>query len=100
MSEINLVLERTCDSCPTQYEGSIDGYPLYFRMRWGGWRFTVAEKEIALHRDARGIRGFNREDDLGEENRMLSYMADDEAMQIIEDCLIEFIESGFDRLVM
>lgn len=36
-----IVADRTCDACPTQYEGEIDGNPFYFRARWGWWTLTV-----------------------------------------------------------
>jgi hypothetical protein len=31
----------TCSACPTQYEGTIDNIPFYFRYRWGGCRIEI-----------------------------------------------------------
>lgn len=36
-------LERTCDACPEQYEGTVDGNPAYFRLRHSSWRFCIAK---------------------------------------------------------
>lgn len=35
---------RTCNGTPTQYEGTVDGYPAYFRFRWGHLEFTITKK--------------------------------------------------------
>lgn len=35
-------LTLTCNGSPVQYEGTVDGYPAYFRARWSAWRFTIA----------------------------------------------------------
>lgn len=32
----------TCEACPVQIEGEVDGLPFYFRARWESWSFTVA----------------------------------------------------------
>ncbi len=31
----------TCDACPTQYSGTIDGTPFYFRFRYGHYSLTL-----------------------------------------------------------
>ena len=35
---------RTCAGTPTQYEGTVDGYPAYFRFRFGCLSFTIVKK--------------------------------------------------------
>lgn len=37
-------MKLTCGACPVQLEGTIFGYPAYFRARWGSWSLTVANK--------------------------------------------------------
>jgi hypothetical protein len=40
--------ECTCGAYPTQYEGSIDGKPFYFRLRHGWWTMTIAHHDPVL----------------------------------------------------
>ena len=40
-----LSLTKTCDACPTQWEGKlIDGRMLYFRYRWGVLNISISHK--------------------------------------------------------
>jgi hypothetical protein len=39
--DVNIRL--TCLASPVQFEGTIDGYPIYFRSRWSSWELTVAK---------------------------------------------------------
>ena len=42
-------LRMTCEACPVQIEGSIDGLYLYFRARWDSWRLAIAQtSELAV----------------------------------------------------
>ena len=36
-------IQFTCDSCPVQAEGTVDGVPFYFRARWDRWRMTIGD---------------------------------------------------------
>ncbi len=38
---VELEMETTCSSCPVQIEGTVNGYPFYFRERHGEWRFAI-----------------------------------------------------------
>ena len=40
-------------ACPTQAFGTVDGLPCYFRYRYGGWQFSVAEDASADPVDVR-----------------------------------------------
>ena len=42
-AEYGCSLRMTCEACPVQVEGTIDGNGLYFRARWDAWRLTIAE---------------------------------------------------------
>lgn len=35
-------LQLTCSMCPTQYEGTVGGYFIYYRSRFDEWRVTIA----------------------------------------------------------
>lgn len=49
-------LRLTCESVPVQFEGTVDGYPAYFRARYSGWSFTIARTEEAAVGASVGIR--------------------------------------------
>lgn len=36
LSDDGIVAEMTCPACPVQIEGTVDGWPFYFRLRGGG----------------------------------------------------------------
>lgn len=40
-------LAITCDACPVQIAGTVDGMHLYFRARSGEWRCAIAASEGA-----------------------------------------------------
>lgn len=42
-ADFNCELRMTCEACPVQVEGTIDGNGLYFRARWDSWRLAIAE---------------------------------------------------------
>lgn len=43
MTDSGIRLARTCDACPVQYEGEVDGCPAYFRYRFGFLEFTIVK---------------------------------------------------------
>ncbi len=43
MSLVDVVISCTCGACPLQYEGTVNGYPFYYRGRWGRWYFGIGE---------------------------------------------------------
>lgn len=46
-------IRLTCLASPVQFEGTIDGYPMYFRSRWSSWELTIAKKgknPVSAHR--------------------------------------------------
>lgn len=46
----------TCEMCPFQMEGTLDGLPFYFRERWDRWSLSVGEDPVMIRRD--GTNGF------------------------------------------
>ena len=36
-------ITKTCSACPEQYEGTVDGNPIYFRLRHGYWTFCISK---------------------------------------------------------
>ena len=85
-------LERTCFACPMQYSGKVDGYPLYFRLRHGRWSFTIAEKNAVWPGDDE--RFYDRSERC--DDKYDGLMPEDEAIAIIERCVAQFRERGFD----
>ncbi len=43
---MTLEMRQTCPGAPLQYEGSVDGYPFYFRSRWDDWSFEIIEAGV------------------------------------------------------
>ena len=84
---MDLRMTRTCDFAPVQYEGTVNGYPFYFRARWMAWSFTVATTpEEAV--STMGI--LNRQDWYGK-NADASGMPYEDAEAIIRQCAQEFL---------
>jgi hypothetical protein len=57
-AEYDCELRMTCEACPVQVEGTIDGYGLYFRSRWDSWRLAIAgttDQAIAAGRSTDAI---------------------------------------------
>lgn len=44
-----IILTRTSDACPVQYDVSADGHEFYFRARGNGWRFEEMVDETWVH---------------------------------------------------
>lgn len=40
-----VLTEGPCGHCPVQAEGTIDGFPFYFRARWDAWSLRVAAEK-------------------------------------------------------
>ena len=65
-AEYNCDLRMTCEACPVQVEGTIDGYGLYFRSRWDSWRLAIAETfEQAVRASRMGDTTFYHESSAG-----------------------------------
>jgi hypothetical protein len=59
-------LTMTCEACPLQYEGTVNGKPFYYRGRWGGWCFGVGDTMNGKENGAVGVAmgfldGFQRQ---------------------------------------
>ena len=85
-------IERTCFACPMQYGGKVDGYTLYFRLRYGQWSVTIAEKNAVW--PGKDERQFERLGTHGD--GFAGLMPENEAVAIIERSIAEFRERGFD----
>ena len=86
------VVEKTCAACPLQFEGTVDGYPLYFRLRWGWWSFTIAENSAVWPSDDEEY--YERRGAYGDD--LTGIMSDEDALAIIDRCVAEFRKTGFD----
>jgi hypothetical protein len=79
---------------PVQAEGEIDRVPFYFRSRWDRWTFGVASEhqpDLVLVDSAQD--GFFRSEKYRPSRFAASWMPLDEAKDIIERCIREYLES-------
>ncbi len=74
--------------CPVQAWGEVRGRDLYFRARYDGWGFDIADDRGVLPSDGGGIDsgGFRREGNYP----LASWMPHTEAVAVIERCLKEY----------
>lgn len=70
-------------SCPCQADGTMDGYPFYFRARHGLWTLDVCN---AGNDPVDGDSIFSRDGDDPDNG----YMPEDKAAKIIFECWCEF----------
>jgi hypothetical protein len=94
VNELDIVLKRTCDAAPVQYEGTVNGRPFYFRARWDAWSFSIADTlDEAITASDLWIPpgGFFRESTFGTGDYAASYMPHEEAEHIITQCANEYI---------
>lgn len=76
-------------NAPVQGDGTVAGRELYFRARHDAWSFDIADHKGALPSDGRADPdGFYREG----ESVNASWMPLEEAMQIIDQCLSEYLQ--------
>jgi hypothetical protein len=80
-------------NCPVQGFGTVAGREIYFRARHEAWSFDVADHKGALPSDGRAdADGFYREGDYTSAGvDGAGYMPFEVAVQIIEQCLCEYI---------
>jgi hypothetical protein len=92
----------TCPAAPVQIEGTIDGYPFYFRSRWSRWTFTLVEPgqdpvapgglEDPVAPTGLGGALFWREDQYGSDTDVAaaSWMPHEKAWWIVSECAAQF----------
>ena len=84
-------------SGPVQAEGTINGFPFYFRARHDTWTFAISENPEIDPVDIQIIEtgkryGFFAEGRLGKEWEYLaSYMDSDKVTEIIKKCSKEYL---------
>jgi hypothetical protein len=42
LTDTGIALRCTCSACPVQYEGTVDGYPAYWRARYDSFTLAIA----------------------------------------------------------
>lgn len=95
MAELDLNYYFTCFAAPVQAEGTLFGYPFYFRSRHEHWSFSLSEHDdldpvdIQTEEGAKGY-GFFREERYGSEKYDASYMSIEDAEAIIKRCAEEY----------
>ena len=79
---------------PVQGHGIVDGHAWYFRARWAGWSFEIAEAAevdwaaVDLGQDVGGWR--IQDQAWGEDEYAASYMPYATAWAIIQQCITRF----------
>lgn len=82
---------------PVQAEGTVNGFPFYFRARYDTWTFSISENPevdpVDIQMDEQGKKyGFFAEGRVGNEwDYAASYLDDDKARHIIERCVSEYL---------
>lgn len=83
---------------PVQAEGTVNGFPFYFRARYDTWTFAISENPavdpVDIQMDEQGkTYGFFAEGRAGGEwDYAASYLDDDRAILIIERCAREYLD--------
>ena len=81
-------LRMTCPAVPVQYDGDVDGYPAYFRYRFGHWYFVVTHPGSEPVMPKKEDLIFFREGDRGDE--WAGDMPKDEADEFVSGLVAEF----------
>ena len=85
-------------SAPVQADGTINGFPFYFRARWDEWTFAISENPNISPVDIQFIEtgkeyGYFAEGRIGKEWEYLaSYMEVDMVKDIITKCSNEYLK--------
>lgn len=86
-------------SAPVQADGTINGFPFYFRARWDGWSFAISENPqvdpVDIQMEETGKEhGYFAEGTIGKEWEYLaSYMEFSMAKDIMAKCSLEYLNS-------
>lgn len=82
MSNPKILIDGIGGSCPVQAEGTIDGFPFYFRARGEHWSLSIAsgeDKDPVFPKD-----GFTHRERYGNEPFAAGYITNEEAIGFIE----------------
>lgn len=89
---MRLKIDSIGGMCPVQAEGTVGGFPFYFRARHTSWEFAVAEKgkdPVDVCCDP-AMKGFYRAEPWGDGPHDAGYMPVATATRIIRICAREF----------
>src|SRR3989304_279558 len=87
----DIKMEMTCQYCPVQFEGTVNGHPAYFRARWSSWSFSIAkEGKSPVFVKEEDALYFRTEEYGNGEFGAAGAISHDEAMGFIEMCVKEF----------
>jgi hypothetical protein len=82
-----VVIETIGGNCPVQAEGTIDGWPFYFRARGTRWSFEVSEPGF----EACGEAVWDHVESYGDGPYAAGWMDEDEARAFIEQAAERFV---------
>jgi hypothetical protein len=86
-------------SGPVQAEGTIKGFPFYFRSRHDTWTFSISENSevdpVDIQRTGQGNEfGYFAEGYIGEQwEYIASYLDEDKVKDIIQKCSKDYLNS-------
>lgn len=84
---MTLECQFTCEACPVQAEGTVDGVPFYFRARWSHWRMVIGDDPCSWEE----LPGqWWREESYGDSGYDAGWMPLEEAKRIIARCADEW----------
>jgi len=90
---------RIYGSAPVQADGTINGFPFYFRARWDEWTFSISENPQISPIDIQFIEtgkehGYFAEGRIGKEWECLaSYMEVNMVKDIITKCSVDYLKA-------
>lgn len=92
-NENGVSIAFTCDACPVQAEGDVDGDKFYFRARWDSWTFSIPSNpaDDAVEVSIGAAEGYHYKQDYGvKESWSAGWMELDEAEAFIRQAADEY----------
>ena len=82
---LNIRMKVTCEACPLQIEGTIDGVPFYFRARGESWSIGIGGNDPV---DAPQWHKCER---WGDGRYAAGWMKEEEGRNIVEACALQWL---------
>lgn len=91
-----VIIDWIGGNCPVQAEGTVGGYPFYFRARGQKWTFEVADN--VLYDSAKAwVAIFVHEESYGGGPYDAGWMTEDEALSFIAQAAERYLKEVFDE---
>lgn len=94
MTAAALDIRFTCEACPVQAEGTIDGAPFYFRARGQHWEIEIAGGPVLEFMGRGPAEGWWDGEAWGDTRFAAGWMEHDEARRLIAEAAGRWIAAG------